>query len=132
MQLLCAGWAHGVLSSGYKSFDTARQWLDYNGGLLAAQLVTGPAVLFLGSLVALHCFLVASNQTTWELSKGRAISYLRGVPGNVQPFSRGVAANTREFCCGPVPAEYSMPSQQELDELSVKETFWENRYYSCC
>ena len=75
-----------------------------------------------------------SNQTTYELTSRERVHYFRSVPSNVlAPFNRGVAANTRSFCLGGGGGEEDrMPSREELKAISESETFWDNRYYSCC
>jgi len=51
----------------------------------------------------------------------------------VYPFSQGLRANARDFCCGdPVDSSpFELPSEEEILELAGRETWWRNRYYSC-
>jgi palmitoyltransferase len=78
-------------------------------------------------------FLLFTAQTTWEVSSKDKISYLRGVPRNVYPFSRGPARDCADFCCRPPPPRgYVMKPLAELRVWSKTETIWENRHYVCC
>jgi palmitoyltransferase len=90
-------------------------------------------ILFVGSLLGFHVFLMLSNQTTWEVSSKEKITYLRRVPQNVYPFSKGPARDCAQFCClPPPPGGYVMKPLRELRVWSKTETIWENKYYVCC
>merc|ERR1712062_290025 len=56
--------------------------------------------LMLLYMTAYHVFLMFSNLTTWEYVSRHRISYLKKYPPQGSPFSRSVARNVVEYCCG--------------------------------
>ncbi|KAJ7568521.1 hypothetical protein O6H91_01G036100 [Diphasiastrum complanatum] len=72
--------------------------------------------LFLLTLLIFHSYLVATNQTTYEKTRRRRIPYLRALPANAYPFSKGFRRNIYEFCCGSAEHVYSLPVVAELED----------------
>lgn len=106
-------------------------WLPI--ALLAIDCAAASALL---PLLCLHTYLAATNQTTWEvLGTRRGASYLRDVPANVLPFSKGVLKNLLEFCvslpCSDGGRSYALPEREEMAKRATEETLWDNRYYTC-
>lgn len=102
---------------------------------IAIDLIT---IMLLLPLLAFHTYLALANYTTWEVLSARNVTYLRNVPSNVNPFSRGILGNLKHFCYElPVAHKkgqrimYTMPPKEYLEELSEHESIWDNRYYSC-
>lgn len=131
-QLLLLVWVVSLNSSAYVYRPTFETWVEANLIQLVMSLVLYCFTVFVLSLWGLHTFLILTNQTTWEVTKRCNISYLNKVPDNVQPFNRGLKQNLREYCLGEVNEPYVLPTNETLQEESKRETFWENRYYSCC
>ncbi|XP_010918216.1 protein S-acyltransferase 10 isoform X3 [Elaeis guineensis] len=91
-------------------------------------LCTWTVVLYidlLSSKIIKDCYLVLTNQTTYELVRRRRILYLRGIPERVHPFSRGICKNLYVFCCSR-DGKYSMEAVPTMEELEAKA-----RPYTC-
>mmetsp|Transcript_34578 Transcript_34578/g.47917 ORF Transcript_34578/g.47917 Transcript_34578/m.47917 type:complete len:533 (-) Transcript_34578:223-1821(-) len=130
-QTLLVLWSLHLGNSAYKSADTPQLWIQANLIALVTSLVLLIVVLFVGTLWIFHTYLAVTNQTTWELTRNHKISYLSNVPENVAPFSRGILTNLKEFCLGEIASPYVLPTKADLCMISIRETIWENRYYSC-
>ncbi|XP_059292975.1 protein S-acyltransferase 10 isoform X2 [Lycium ferocissimum] len=91
----------------------------YICGETALSLWTGTLYIqFLKSDIAKPCYLILTNQTTYELVRRRRIQYLRNIPERVYPFSKGACRNLYDFCCAR-SSKYRMeplPTGQELEE----------------
>ena len=146
--------ALGVLNTGWAWERDAVVWLQVNAGaaLVAAALWLVQAPLL--ALLALHCWLAATNTTTYEtLAGAHRLWYLAGsAPRECDlPYSRGLAANLRAFCCaldagccgarraaaaagagGWVPTVWPFPGAIDHDSTDICANPWSNRYYSCC
>ena len=84
------------------------------------------------SLFLYHVYLIITAQTTWEHLSRENITYLQGVPDGVNPFSRGVLGNIKEFIFRPSnepPIEWA-PTWREGDDSSTC-FILDNQYYSC-
>ena len=125
-------WAFHVSNSGWKYADTFHELFEINAGPVCMSIALFIFILFVGSLLGFHVYLIVTNQTTWEVSSRDKISYLAGVPHNVYAFSRGPMRDAREFCCSPPPPRYTLRSFEWMREWSRTETIWENKYYVCC
>lgn len=126
-------WAFHIANTGIRYRPTMKEIFDDNAGPVMMCFALFLFTLFVGSLWGFHAFLMFTAQTTWEVSSRDKITYLRGVPKNVYPFSKGPVQDVADFCCLPAPPDgYTMTSLRELREWSKKETIWENRYYVCC
>ena len=72
-----------------------------------------------------HCL---TSSTTYEFVKLEKLEYLNGFYQFSFPFSEGLFQNIRHFCCPKgVQLWRRAPPEHEWPE-----TFWRNRYYSCC
>ncbi|KAJ7944088.1 S-acyltransferase [Quillaja saponaria] len=84
-------------------------------------------ISYLKAYISRACYLILTNQTTYELVRRRRIFYLRGIPERVYPFSKGVCRNLYNFCFAR-SSIYSMerlPTLQELEEMSMPHTCWD-------
>ncbi|RVX16803.1 Protein S-acyltransferase 10 [Vitis vinifera] len=81
-----------------------------------------------------YSYLVATNQTTYELVRRRRIPYLRGIPERVYPFSKGVCTNLYEFCFArsSIYRMEPLPSAQELEIKSRPYTCLDVLTCRCC
>ncbi|KAG5534511.1 hypothetical protein RHGRI_022586 [Rhododendron griersonianum] len=107
-------------------------WIDV---IMIALLVTlSISLIFLVLLLLFHSYLVLTNQTTYELVRRRRISYLRGIPERVYPFSKGTCRNLSNFCCdwsGLYKLE-PLPTAQELEEKAKPYTCIDVLCCRCC
>ncbi|KAJ6812746.1 protein S-acyltransferase 10 [Iris pallida] len=101
-----------------------KSWLNV---FIAALLLTALVFcfIFLILLLLFHSYLVLTNQTTYELVRRRRISYLRGVPERVRPFSRGICRNLYYFCCSK-ESTYNLEAVPTSEELEARA-----RPYTC-
>ncbi|KAE9612919.1 putative protein S-acyltransferase [Lupinus albus] len=110
----------GVLYISYlKAHITLVWWHDAIMILLLIALAI--SVIFLLLLLLFHSYLILTNQTTYELVRRRRITYLRGLPERVHPFSKGVCRNVYNFCCLRSSIYNSLepiPTPEEIDEKS--------------
>ncbi|XP_077220061.1 DHHC-type zinc finger family protein isoform X2 [Tasmannia lanceolata] len=107
-------------------------WKDAVVILLLAILCI--SLIFLLLLLLFHSYLVLTNQTTYELVRRRRITYLRGVPDRVYPFSRGICRNIYNFCCSrsSVYTIEPLPTADELEAKAKPYTFLDVISCRCC
>ena len=127
-------WTLCLLIGGFSQESSPDAWVASNLALLVAAVVTLGFALFLLSLTGFHAYLVATDQTSWEIMRGRegAVWYLRNVPRGVAAFDKGCVSNVpRVLCPGSRPLAYEMPSDAEMQAMAKQETWFANRFYSC-
>ncbi|XP_058098428.1 protein S-acyltransferase 10-like [Magnolia sinica] len=92
------------------------------------------SLIFLLLLLLFHSYLVLTNQTTYELARRRRISYLRGIPGRVYPFSKGICRNIYNFCCAhsSIYAIEPLPAAEELQARARPYTCMDILTCRCC
>eukprot|EP01018_Ginkgo_biloba_P016429 Gb_28049 [translate_table: standard] len=80
------------------------------------------------------CYLVLTNQTTYEAVRRRRIPYFRGIPDGVHPFSKGLLRNIYSFCCSrnDFYAIDFLPPIEELEAKARPYTFWDILSCRCC
>lgn len=81
--------------------------------------------IFLFLLLLFHSYLALTNQTTFELARRRRISYFRGIPRSVSPFSKGICGNLYMFCCS-CDSIYTLEAVPPIEELKDRA-----RPYTC-
>ena len=75
-----------------------------------------------------HTFMAMTSTTTYEWLKLEKLEYMQGFYEFSFPFSEGLFQNIGHFCCPKgVQLWKRAPPEHEWEE-----TFWRNRYYSCC
>lgn len=117
----CLGWwALGACVSAFRKDPTPWGWLARNAAALVFVACLAAISIFLTALLLFHSYLVVTNQTTYETTRRKRISYLRNVPDGVNPFSRGPLHNVLTFCSTPsnVLPVYSIPSLEVLEEMA--------------
>eukprot|EP01006_Ploeotia_vitrea_P025685 TRINITY_DN58578_c0_g1_i3.p1 TRINITY_DN58578_c0_g1~~TRINITY_DN58578_c0_g1_i3.p1 ORF type:complete len:281 (-),score=-9.00 TRINITY_DN58578_c0_g1_i3:164-1006(-) len=101
--------------------------------LLMACIMTC-CVLFAGTLLGVHSYLIVTNQTTWELMKRHSLPYMRDLPHYIVPFDEGIKQNVVLTCCDApkrpprvwrIPEDVEDPDRNGFNWLN-------NRYWSCC
>lgn len=84
-------------------------------------------------LLPQHVFLACVNQTTWEVSRSEKISYLRDWKMGLNPFSKGIIGNLKEFITmRNEHPRYKVPVGDELDAWKRDNSFLTNDKYQCC
>jgi hypothetical protein len=132
-RLLCAQvvsiWmGEWLLSHSYLSFTTTVVWSVANAPLIVMNLLTWIIGIPLSILLCMHTFMMLTASTTYEFIKLEKLEYLNGFYQFSFPFSEGLFQNIRHFCCPKgVQLWRRAPPENEWPE-----TFWRNRYYSCC
>jgi palmitoyltransferase len=91
-------------------------------------------LIILLMLLIFHSYLVLTNQTTYELIRRRRIHYLRGIPNNVHPFSKGLLRNIYFFCWSrdDFYTIESLPTREELEAKARPYTFQDVLTCRCC
>lgn len=123
----------GILYISYLKANISRAW--WMDAIMIVLLVTlSISLIFLLLLLLFHSYLVATNQTTYELVRRRRIPYLRGIPERVYPFSKGVCTNLYEFCFArsSIYRMEPLPSAQELEIKSRPYTCLDVLTCRCC
>mmetsp|Transcript_16759 Transcript_16759/g.42423 ORF Transcript_16759/g.42423 Transcript_16759/m.42423 type:complete len:467 (-) Transcript_16759:56-1456(-) len=152
-QLSCLAWGLRILLSGFRPMrayysramrlpghhhgSPIDMWVTDHLPLLGGCALFLLLLLFVGSLLAFHAYLVATNQTNYEMLRmttAGGVHYLRDVPEGIAPFSKGCAANCADFLCqgrdtwGEAPV---MPPLEEMRFAAAQGSIWNNKYYSC-
>ncbi|XP_063945410.1 protein S-acyltransferase 10 isoform X2 [Daucus carota subsp. sativus] len=91
-------------------------------------------ITYLQANILKSCYLIMTNQTTFELVRRRRIAYLRGIPGRVYPFSKGICKNLYNFCFSrsTLYGMERLPTAQELEEKSRPYTCLNILSCRCC
>ncbi|KAF7003022.1 hypothetical protein CFC21_018408 [Triticum aestivum] len=110
--------------------DMNGSWLKGLTGLtLLLPLIVILIVLLI--LLMLHTYLALTNQTTYEIARRKRISYLRGVPRKVHPFSKGICRNLYDLCLSRQKG-YVLEAVPPLDELEARARPYTCRDVICC
>ena len=82
----------------------------------------------LSMLLAIHTFNCLTSSTTYEFIKLENLEYMSGFYHYSFPFSDGLFGNVKHFCCpSAIKLWKRAPPEDEWED-----TFWRNKYYSCC
>ncbi len=114
--------------------------------VVAAKCYVYMLTFLASTMVALHSWLMLTNGTTFELEKREHIEYLRGVELCDVPFSNGLPANLRMFCCmRDTIVGICKKSRNEWKPIVWKPVGnivrdsedwmnhpWQNKYWTCC
>ena len=112
----------------YLGFNSTVLWTTANIPLIIMNIVSWCVGIPLTILLCIHTFMCLTSSTTYEFIKLEKLEYMNGFYQFSFPFSQGLFFNVKHFCC---PAGLQLwrrpPPEEEWEE-----TFWRNRYYSCC
>jgi len=111
-----------------------RSWGEVLEANYASALATGyfhVLLMFSGFLFVFHTYLVATGQTTWEVSREQSVRYLRDLPRGAQPFDEGCERNLNQVFCATEVRRWKVPSKEALEERASRQTIWNNDSYSC-
>lgn len=67
------------------------------GAFLVLALMMALFLCFTVGMLIYHTYLILSGTTTYEMSKGHRLPYMKGLADN--PFSEGVVRNCWGVCC---------------------------------
>lgn len=76
-------------------------------------------------------YLALTNQTTYEIARWKRISYLRGVPTKVHPFSKGICRNLYDLCLSRQKG-YVLEAVPPLEELEARARPYTCQDVICC
>ena len=144
LNLVCSHDALGILSSGYKIQDGV--WLAVG---LMSRLYVGFIWLAAALMWVIHTVIAVSNVTTFEMTRGSDIDYLRGTRMFDCPFGGGPCRNVMAFFARDdmsksirrargrrvedwTPVMWRMPRSIERDSSDVWNNPYQNKYWSCC
>jgi len=134
-EFIMVAWACELVSTTFVYTNTktwARDWFVWNAPSIAALGVTCCFALMIGAFLFFQTYLICTGQTSWEVYRRSSLSYLKGVPDRVFPFSEGWIRNILGVCWRPSKAP---PRNWETPSPPWKESqrFWwiENEYWSC-
>jgi len=109
-------------------FTSSVVWTVANIPVLIASILTWLFGVPLSILLCIHTFMMLTSSTTYEFVKLEKLEYLNGFYQFSFPFSDGLFGNIGHFCC---PRSIKL-WRRAPPESEWPETFWRNRYYSCC
>ncbi|CAM0903364.1 unnamed protein product [Alopecurus aequalis] len=128
-QAILAGWTVALYIQ-FLHLDMKECWLKgLTGLLLLVPLIIIHIVLVI--LVMMHTYLALTNQTTYEIARRKRISYLRGVPAKVYPFSKGICRNLYDLCLSRQKG-YVLEAVPPLEELEARARPYTCRDVICC
>ena len=144
LNLVCSHGAMGILASRYRIRGGV--WLAIN---VASRLYVGFILLSAALLWIIHTVIAVSNVTTFEMTKGTDIDYLRGTKMFDCPFGRGLCRNLAAFASRDdiskfirrarrhhvedwTPIVWKMPPFIERDSPDCWNHPFQNKYWSCC
>jgi hypothetical protein len=127
-QLVSIWTGYWLLTHSYLSFHSSIGWTVANVPLLILNILTWSFGIPLTILLSMHTFHCCTASTTYEFIKLEKLEYLNGFYQFSFPFSEGLFQNIRHFCCPRgIQLWRRAPPEDEWPE-----SFWRNRYYSCC
>ncbi|KAK1322443.1 putative S-acyltransferase [Acorus calamus] len=96
-----------------------REWWQ-NGIAIILSMILLLCLIFLLSILIFHCYLILTNQTSYELIRRHRIPYLREIPVWEHPFSKGICRNLYDFCCSrnSLCAMEPVPTRDDQEERS--------------
>ncbi|KAL3683265.1 hypothetical protein R1sor_001287 [Riccia sorocarpa] len=99
------------------SKNNQTNWLLHDSVVLAILLGLIACLAFLVTLLIFHTYLAVTNQTTYEKTRRRRISYLKNLPPDYNPFTKGCLRNTYSFCCtsDDMYPVYSIPTPEDIE-----------------
>lgn len=130
VQSFVIGWAFVMEMDGFVSTTTISDWFYTNGLILVVTFVLFVMFWLPFGLWGFHTYLILTNQTTWEVTKRRKISYLQEVPEEEFPFDIGFFGNFKEFfTMRKSNIVWMVP--EDINTRTKKFNIWNNKYWSC-
>ena len=119
------------LSLSYRAevwFNGTLAWTVVNTPLLIVNVLSWAVGVPLSILWCIHTFNMLTSSTTYEFVKLEKLEYMEGFYQFSFPFSQGLFGNIGHFCCPAGILLWARPPP----ESEWEDTFWRNKYYSCC
>ncbi|MCO5588711.1 hypothetical protein L7F22_042670 [Adiantum nelumboides] len=128
---LCS-WTFVLYCLAFTEGKSSFTWL-LNGLVVSLLIFLALCLIFLVALIFFHGYLIVTNQTTYEVIRRGRLDYMRNVPSNVKPFSRGWVRNIASFCCGS-RSYYQIEEIPSADILAARasSSFFQVLYFNCC
>jgi len=128
VQTFFVGWNCSLLIPAYRTADSISGWFSLNALVFASSLIVFTVFFISFGLFVFHCYLAATNQTTWETVKRHKITYLKDLDHEILPFDRGVARNIKDFL-----SMHRAGYIWEMPTIQVQRGFniCINKYWSC-
>ncbi|KAH7423024.1 hypothetical protein KP509_12G036300 [Ceratopteris richardii] len=125
-------WTFVLYCTAFTEGKNSYTWL-YNALVVCLLVFLALCLLFLAALIVFHSYLILTNQTTYEVIRRGRLYYMRNVPHNVKPFSKGYVRNVANFCCG-TRSFYYLEEVPSDDILSARasSSFLQALYFNCC
>jgi len=128
VQVLSIWNAKILLAVAWLDFGRALVWAVANVPLIIVNVLIWVFGVPLTLLLCIHTFHALTSSTTYEFVKLEKLEYMNGFYQFSFPFSEGLCPNLKHFCC-PIGIKLWRRAPPESE---WPETFWRNRYYSCC
>ena len=112
----------------FLAFHTTIAWTVANIPLIILNILTWLFGVPLTLLLLVHTFHCLTSSTTYEFVKLEKLEYMNGFYQFSFPFNEGLCKNIGHFC---LPSGIQ-PWRRAPPEDEWPESFWRNRYYSCC
>lgn len=104
-EFLLISWSIYISITGYKSSSSSTEWVHNNILLLLVDVILAIFLFVVGSLCAIHTYMVFSNHTTWESMSRHRITYLQKIEVD-NPFNLGFCRNVYVFFCHCKPYDW--------------------------
>jgi palmitoyltransferase len=123
-----------ICMSGYARADDiqeAKQRFHVKAIFAFLIFIAGGFIFFTAILLVYHTFLIMTNQTTWEHSRRRQISYMRIYPRVVFPFDYGIINNVKMILCHKGKVRDWTLRHPQLLKTRDGFNYFDNEYYNC-
>ena len=128
MQVISIWTGVWLCNESFITFHNTMLWTASNTPLIIMNIISWMVGLPLTILLCIHTFMMLTSSTTYEFIKLEKLEYMNGFYQYSFPFSQGLCFNIKHFCC---PSGLQLWPRAPPEE-EWPETFWRNRYYSCC
>lgn len=93
-------WAFFLCLNGVPFGSIMKDQVAINIALCIGSMMLGVFFVISFGMLCFHCYLLFTNQTTWEVMKGYKISYLKDFINDERtPFDQGLKMNILLLCC---------------------------------
>ena len=103
--------------------ETWSEWIHVNMLFVFDLHVLSVAFVLCFILFLIHCYLIITNQTTWEKASRKRITYFQvfGDEEKYNPFNEGYLKNVSLFLCYFKEIKWEIPYKQFINKVYAKE-----------